>query len=141
MGVKPILLNSSDFSAQSRPRLYWTNIEIGAWLPRGITLQNVIQFEIPFDQKPYIENYRSNRPTNWKADKFPTLRANAGSRTRGIGICDDAGYWRKLTPSECEELQTVPIGYTAGVSNTQRYKMLGNGWTVDVIAHIMKGIS
>ena len=44
--------------------------------------------------------------------------------------------WRKLTPLECERLQTVPDGYTAGVSNTQRYKMLGNGWTVDVIAHI-----
>jgi DNA-cytosine methyltransferase len=44
--------------------------------------------------------------------------------------------WRKLTPLECERLQTVPDDYTAGVSNTQRYKMLGNGWTVDVIAHI-----
>ena len=45
-------------------------------------------------------------------------------------------YWRKLTPLECERLQTVPDNYTEGVSNTQRYKMLGNGWTVDVIAHI-----
>lgn len=49
--------------------------------------------------------------------------------------------YRKLTPLECERLQTVPDGYTEGVSNTQRYKMLGNGWTVDVIAHIFKGIS
>ena len=48
--------------------------------------------------------------------------------------------WRKLTPLECERLQTVPDGYTEGVSNTQRYKMLGNGFTVDVIAHILKGI-
>jgi len=47
---------------------------------------------------------------------------------------------RKLTPIECERLQTVPDNYTASVSNTQRYKMLGNGWTVDVIAHIFKGI-
>ena len=47
---------------------------------------------------------------------------------------------RKLTPLECERLQTVPDGYTMGVSNTQRYKMLGNGWTVDVIAHIFGGI-
>lgn len=49
-------------------------------------------------------------------------------------------YYRKLTPTECERLQTVPCGYTAHVSNTQRYKLLGNGWTVDVIAHIFKGI-
>ena len=48
--------------------------------------------------------------------------------------------WRKLTPLECERLQTVPEGYTNHVSNTQRYKMLGNGWTIDVIAAIMKGI-
>lgn len=49
--------------------------------------------------------------------------------------------WRKLTPRECEALQTVPNDYTKGVSNTQRYKMLGNGWTVDVIAHIFKSLN
>jgi site-specific DNA-cytosine methylase len=49
-------------------------------------------------------------------------------------------YWRKITPIECERLQTVPDNYTDCVSNTQRYKMLGNGWTIDVIAHILKGI-
>ena len=48
--------------------------------------------------------------------------------------------WRKLTPLECERLQTVPDNYTEGVSNTRRYQMLGNGWTVDVIAHILKNI-
>nr|DAH89318.1 MAG TPA: Cytosine specific methyltransferase [Caudoviricetes sp.] len=47
---------------------------------------------------------------------------------------------RKLTPTECERLQTLPDGYTEGVSNTQRYKMLGNGWTADVIAHIFSFI-
>ena len=46
--------------------------------------------------------------------------------------------WRKLTPTECEALQTVNRGYTDHVSNTQRYRMLGNGWTVDVIGHILK---
>jgi site-specific DNA-cytosine methylase len=46
--------------------------------------------------------------------------------------------YRKLTPIECERLQTVPDGYTACVSDTQRYRMLGNGWTVDVIAHILR---
>lgn len=51
------------------------------------------------------------------------------------------GYsYRKLTPIECERLQTVPDDYTEGVSNSQRYKMLGNGWTIDVIAHIFKGL-
>ena len=48
--------------------------------------------------------------------------------------------WRKLTPIECERLQTVPDNYTNHVSNTQRYKMLGNGWTIEVIAHILKNM-
>lgn len=52
----------------------------------------------------------------------------------------DELHWRKLTPLECERLQTVPDNYTEGVSNTQRYKMLGNGWTVEVIKHIFKNI-
>ena len=49
-------------------------------------------------------------------------------------------YWRKLTPVECERLQTVPDNYTNHVSNTQRYKMLGNGWTIEVITHILKNM-
>lgn len=51
------------------------------------------------------------------------------------------GYYiiRKLTPTECERLQTMPDGYTAGVSNAQRYKALGNGWTAEVIIHILQG--
>jgi DNA (cytosine-5)-methyltransferase 3A len=48
---------------------------------------------------------------------------------------------RRYSPIECERLQTLPDNYTEGVSNSQRYKMLGNGWTVDVIAHILKGIA
>ena len=50
---------------------------------------------------------------------------------------DNKPKFRKLTPIECERLQTVPDNYTDSVSNTQRYKMLGNGFTVDVIAHIL----
>tara|TARA_B100000427_G_scaffold329799_1_gene347861 strand:- start:7496 stop:8644 length:1149 start_codon:yes stop_codon:yes gene_type:complete len=55
-------------------------------------------------------------------------------------VVDQEMRWRKLTPLECERLQTVPDNYTEGVSNTQRYKMLGNGWTIDVISHILSNI-
>ena len=55
-------------------------------------------------------------------------------------IIDKKFNYRKLTPTECERLQTLPVGYTSGHSNAQRYKMLGNGWTVDVIAHIFRNI-
>ena len=47
---------------------------------------------------------------------------------------------RRLTPVECERLQTVPDNYTAAASDTQRYRMLGNGWTVEVIKHILKNL-
>jgi DNA-cytosine methyltransferase len=59
-----------------------------------------------------------------------------------ISITTDQNiHWRKLTPLECERLQTVKDNYTEGVSNTQRYKMLGNGWTVEVICHILNNIN
>jgi DNA-cytosine methyltransferase len=67
--------------------------------------------------------------------KFYTLTAQD---KHGVLI---EGYIRKLTPIECERLQTVPDNYSAIVSNSQRYKMLGNGWTVDVIAHVFGGLS
>lgn len=74
-----------------------------------------------------------------KNGKAPTLTTMGGGHREPKVLCDTTTY-RKLTPVECERLQTVPDGYTDGVSNTQRYKMLGNGWTVDVIAHIFKNI-
>ena len=55
-------------------------------------------------------------------------------------VIDDEYFCRKLTVKECERLQTLPDNYTEGVSNTQRYKALGNGWTVDVITHIFKNM-
>ena len=57
-----------------------------------------------------------------------------------INLKDGFYNIRKLTVSECKRLQTVPEWYKFKVSNTQAYKMLGNGWTVDVIAHIFKGL-
>jgi DNA (cytosine-5)-methyltransferase 3A len=57
-----------------------------------------------------------------------------------VVVKEEVYGWRKLTPLECERLQTMPDNYTNHVSNSQRYKMIGNGWTVDVIAHILKGI-
>ncbi len=77
-------------------------------------------------------NKRQNGQRFNEGKKFYTLTAQD---KHGILI---EGYIRKLTPIECERLQTLPDNYTEGVSKTQRYKMLGNGWTVDAIAHIFK---
>ena len=81
------------------------------------------------------EFYKSSPPRVF-TDKSPTVRKDRV----GLDISPDSATWRKLSPVECERLQTVPDNYTAHVSNSQRYKMLGNGWTVDVIAHIFRGL-
>ena len=84
---------------------------------------------------PDRENKRQNGQRFSEGRKFYTLTAQD---KHGILV---EGYIRKLTPVECERLQTVPDEYTNHVSNTQRYKMLGNGFTVEVIAHILRGIT
>ena len=86
--------------------------------------------------------------SSWQHNNHLVIRDKSKCvRTGGRGSYDrhewdsiDNMHWRKLTVKECERLQTVPDGYTCGVSNTQRYKMLGNGWTVDVIKHIFEGL-
>lgn len=77
--------------------------------------------------------------------KSVTLSANGGGQGAKTGLykidMPDGDYViRQLTPIEAERLQTLPDNYTAGISNTQRYKCIGNGWTVDVIAHILKSL-
>jgi len=75
--------------------------------------------------------------------KGPSLVASTGGHLQHNNhlTYDEGLTYRKLTPTECERLQTVPDGYTNHVSNTQRYKMLGNGWTVEVVKHIFKNVA
>jgi site-specific DNA-cytosine methylase len=68
--------------------------------------------------------------------KAITLSANGGGIGGKTGLYEIEGVIRKLTRIECERLQTVPEGYTNVISESQAIKALGNGWTVDVIAHI-----
>ena len=139
LGVRPILINSSLVSAQNRERLYWTNIPIqGLPNDKGLFLKDIIEkgagkkLSEQTAQRPRtLRNYRSENQksfcmlaTMWK-----------GSQSNGMTVIDDNGL-RNITPLECERLQTVPDNYSAIVSNSQRYKMLGNGWTVSVISHI-----
>ena len=78
---------------------------------------------------------RGSNPGGLKAQdgKVPSLTTSSWEHNHHLV---EGLSWRKLTPLECERLQTVPDGYTEGASKTQRYRMLGNGWTIDVIAHI-----
>ena len=97
--------------------------------------------------KKILDNYQDDNQLNpnYKSQanrihdinkKAPTIMA--GSHGYANGYINQDGEIRKLTPIECERLQTLPDNYTDGVSDTQRYKGLGNGWTVDVVAHIRR---
>ena len=159
LGVKPITINSSLVSAQNRVRLYWTNIP-NVVLPedKGILLKDI--FELIINEKIYTEpyykinqkklsylGYVGNSPkqatkvfsVEGKSVCLTALGGGQGGKT-GLYEIPNTKTCRKLTPTECEKLQTVPNGYTEGVSNTSRYKMLGNGWTVNVIKHIFQNM-
>ena len=183
LGVQPIFINSADFSAQNRQRLYWTNIPVYTWTPCNDKLQDILETgQVDRDKshcldanyfkggnlKSYFEKHRRQLVFNrciqvGEADikgrdilkrvyspegKAPTLTTCGGGH-REPKVYVPPLQWRKLTPIECERLQTVPDNYTSKgirdgkevkISNTQRYKMLGNGWTINVIAHIFKSL-
>lgn len=153
LGVSPILINSNLVSAQNRKRLYWTNIpNITPPEDKGIVWGMIKEHDVA-DNFYYTEKgldwiRRYSKKTGKKFsiwgpnDKCQMIEASHFknySAQRFFGIEDKKGL-RYITPVECERAQTVPDNYTNVVSNTQRYKALGNGWTVDVIAHIFKNI-
>jgi len=89
-----------------------------------------------------VENL-PNKSQTIKSQYYKSSRANFERQGtfHATGVQQEDLTWRKLSPLECERLQTVPDNYTNHVSNTQRYKMLGNGWTVEVIKHIYKNMN
>jgi DNA (cytosine-5)-methyltransferase 3A len=91
-------------------------------------------YALPCITPDRIEKRQNGRRFKPPHSKFYTLTAQDKH-----GILTN-NFIRKLTPLECERLQTLPEGYTEGCSDNQRYMMIGNGWTVDVIAHILSYI-
>jgi len=148
LGVKPIKINSSLKSAQNRPRLYWTNIpNIEQPEDKNITLADILEDNV--DLKYKLSEAKIKRVLETQRGKgffYNKTHNKCGTLISGYhkqptdGVYIDLGFKRRLTPTEFEKLQTVPLNYTACLSDTQRYKTLGNGWTIDVIAHIFKNI-
>ena len=83
------------------------------------------------------KDYQMDLPLEPQVEVRSDDKTNCLTTVQKDNIVVEGMTWRKLTPVECERLQTLPDNYTEGVSKTQRYKMIGNGWTVDVIAHIL----
>lgn len=153
MGVEPLLINSNCFSAQDRPRLYWTNIPVNMLGVQECSLCLADIMESNVDEKYYYDypllnidmskqvcaimdykNHEMHKRIFNPKFKVHTLTTCAGGNLQKKVL--DNGKARKLTPLEYERLQTLPDNYTSCVSNTHRYNVCGNGWTVDVIAHI-----
>ena len=160
LGVEPIEIDSADFSAQHRHRLYWTNIPIDMnYIPSDKVFSDI---EYEHDYKVVdISKYKNTVKTNndntcWKWDtsgkgyysqqsrarskdiKMNTLPASGGDKNN---IYLGNYTYRKLHPVEAERLQTLPDNYTNCIkSNVKRIGLCGNGWTVDVIAHILSFI-
>ena len=146
LGVEPILINSSLVSAQNRPRLYWTNIpDVEQPKDRNIQFKDIINNEYEF--KPLTNWFFSKWGDKRKIDSLRTINANKSfcvttnkSHSKNYYLSDDKTMARMLERDEVERLQTVPNGYTDSVTKTEAHKMLGNGWTVDVISHIFSYI-
>jgi DNA (cytosine-5)-methyltransferase 3A len=159
LGVEPVLINSNIVSAQNRPRLYWCNFGIPSLPPespytlRDVFDPNVKHREIHINHpdtivkcKSYYQ-YDQNRLGHKSQDqrffdidtKSNTLLLSSSSIPKVRA--DDGRVWL-LTPEECAKLQTLDGEYlnVPGVSNAAKYGALGNGWTVDVISFILKGI-
>jgi len=162
IGVEPVMINSNLVSAQNRKRLYWTNIP-GITQPedKNITLGDIIYddtYKVFTDEritntkkitKNYIKwdlsgkRYWSQQDRAYFKDKkMCTLPKANPSNKLNILLDYEKDIYRRMHPIEAERCQTVPDDYTLteGVSTNKRLEMIGNGWTVDVIAHILTGI-
>ena len=154
LGCEPIFIDSNCFSAQDRPRYYWTNISLNtdgleecSLCLRDILVQDVDEkyfYNYPLSNIDLTKqvcarmehnNHEMHKRVFNPQFKCHTLTAVCGGNQQKKVYID--GRARKLTPIEYERLQTLPDNYTQGVCDGARYKAIGNGWTVDVIAHIL----
>lgn len=135
--VEPIEINSSLVSGQNRKRLYWTNIpNVSQPENKNISFQDILEeTHAPLSERAI--NYANNAKYSQDrvkevSDKCITLTTSIIART----FKDKNGNYFKISPLEAERLQTIPENYTSVISKTQRYRALGNCWTVDVISHL-----
>ena len=158
--IRPVEINSSLVSAQNRRRLYWvwkrnsdSYDQISFSLPsnKNIKMRNIMQSFVDksyFLSKEEIENIKKRKSYQnplkhilLPQSKSPTLTARGAWEYHSwMILIRDKWKIRTLTPLECERLQTLPDNYTAWIDKSERYKMLGNGRTVDVISHIFNSI-
>lgn len=158
LGVEPIMIDSADFSAQHRQRLYWTNIPFSNNHIPSLDLFCDIEYKDNHKICSF-EKYASSKKDNGVVISWDTSgkgNYSQQNRARRVGnkmntlpssgndknnIYLGGYYYRKIHPIEAERLQTLPDNYTDCIpSAVKRTELCGNGWTVDVIAHIFTGL-
>lgn len=160
LGVEPIMIDSADFSAQIRKRYYWTNIPVILdYIPSTLVFK-----DIEYQEEHTIhsfEKYKNTLKVNedntvWKWDTsgkgYYSQQSRARSKEVKMNTLPASGTdknniylgnytYRKIHPIEAERLQTLPDNYTSCLNATgKRIKACGNGWTVDVIVFLLKGL-
>ncbi len=155
LGVELMHINSALVSAQNRWRFYCFNWKVEQPKDKGIQLQSIAESGIAFYQKSYAlttrcsgaiieDTLKRHRHTMIAEPAEKGHEVKNGEIVTRLGtfkidLPDGTYKMRAMTPVECERLQTLPDNYTAAVSKGQRVKGLGNGWTAEVIIHILNG--
>lgn len=160
LGCEPIEIDSGDFSAQIRKRLYWTNIPVKEWTKSDVVFDDIIDTETSYKYKNFKKykdtikvskdglsvrydtsgkgHYGQANRAKKTNQKWNTLPASGQDKN---DIWVDTYISRHITPIEAERLQTLPDNYTEILtSDIKRIEVCGNGWTVEVIKHLLKGL-
>jgi len=146
LGVKPISINSKLVSAQNRPRYYWTNIpRVEQPKDKGITTKDVFDYSGEpthecrvrwLNNESGIKSVANGYTRVNPYPKSGCLTAN-GHKKWNENYLFKEGIYRYLSQTEIEKLQTLPIGYTSCLNYDEAYDCIGDGWTVDIISHII----
>jgi len=149
LGVEPISINSKLVSAQNRPRYYWTNISnISQPKDLGITTKDVFDYSgaiVADNRVKWLQGesgVRSVEKGYTKINPYPKsgcITANGHKKWNENYLLKD-GIYRHLSILEIEKLQTVSPGFCDSLTYEEAYDVLGDGWTIDVIAHILSHI-
>ena len=167
LGVEPIMIDATRVSAQIRKRLFWIGkltgdnyeqVAIEQPTDRGIILKDILEHDgtsnyigqklkliIPEATKKGYAIASDGQSVDLSFLNSKTRRGRVGDKVKNLMTSQNIrvfinGSLRKLTPIECERLQSLPDNYTDGVSETQRKKALGNAFNCEVIKHILKSI-
>ena len=145
LGVEPIEINSAEFSAQNRTRLYWTNIPQFRWIVNNVKFKEILE-DLPFREIPkcffkkWGDKLRIDKGLNWTENEKANCLTTKNCHTNQYLLNKEKNKIRLLTANEYEKIQTLPLGYTDGIPDSERFKCIGNGWTIEVIVHIFKSL-